>query len=223
MRSWYLANGSFTCHTDFVMTIAAMADKKALMLPPLILHPFSDPEGPAKLVESSRASMMLQGLLPAGQLSQEDLDLTLINGRFCEIRMLYYVGKDLVRWIEQCMEMVDRNSDLRTQNFRFQSFAAYLVEDAPAPVRVKLKKWGVADYKAIFARAIGLNAVFAEVPEQGMLAPDFIRNYYKFADQMYAVVQHQSAFTRIPPQEFDFELYASGEYSRMLAKEWEQE
>jgi hypothetical protein len=214
---------SFPWHTDFVMTIAAMADKKVLMLPPLILHPFSDPEGPAKLVESSRASMMLQGLLPAGHLSQEDLDLTLLNGRFCEIRMLYYVGKDLVRWIEQCLEMTARDPELRTQNYRFQSFAAYLVDDAPEPVRVKLKKWGVADYKAIFARALGLNAVFGEAPDQSVLATDFIRNYYKFADQMYAVVQHQSSFTRIPAKDFDFELYASGEYSRMLAKEWEQE
>ena len=34
------------------------------MLPPLILHPFADAGGPDKLVESSRASLMLQGLLP---------------------------------------------------------------------------------------------------------------------------------------------------------------
>jgi hypothetical protein len=199
-----------------------MSDKKISMLPPLILHPFSDPEGPAKLVESSRASMMLQGLLPAGSMSQSDLDQTLLNGRFCEIRMLYYVGKDLVRWIEQCLEHVDRDPELRSQNLKFQSFAAYLVEDAPEPVRAKLKKWGVADYKSIFARALGLNAVFGEAPDQSALSPDFIRNYYRFADQMYAVQQHQTAFSRVPVHEFDFELFASGEYSRMLAKEWEQ-
>ena len=93
------------------MMSAVMSDKKTLMLPPLILHPFSDPEGPAKLVESSRASMMLQGLLPSGQMSQEDLDQTLLNGRYCEIRMLYYVGKDLVRWIEQCMDHVSRDRE----------------------------------------------------------------------------------------------------------------
>lgn len=207
------------------MLSAVMSDKgrKVSMLPPLILHPFSDPEGPAKLVESSRASMMLQGLLPAGDLSQEDLDRTLINGRFCEIRMLFYVGKDLVRWIEQCMEQVERDPELRAMNLRFQSFASYLVDDAPEPVREKLKKWGVADFKSIFARALGLNAVFNDAPEQSLLSPDFIRNYYRFADQMYAVLQHQSQFARIPAADFDFELYASGEYSRMLAKNWEQE
>lgn len=200
-----------------------MSDKKVQMLPPLILHPFADPEGPSKLVESSRASMMLQGLLPAGHLSQEELDQTLVNGRFCEIRMLYYVGKDLVRWIEQCLEQVDRQPELRNSNIKFQSFAAYLVDDAPAPVRAKLKKWGVADYKSIFARALGLNAVFADVPAKDSLSPDFIRNYYRYADQMFAVLQHQVQFSRIQPQEFDFELYASGEYSRMLAQEWERE
>ena len=200
-----------------------MSDKNVSMLPPLILHPFSDPEGPAKLVESSRASMMLQGLLPAGSMSQDDLDQTLLNGRFCEIRMLYYVGKDLVRWIEQCLEHVNRDNELRPLNYRFQSFAALLVEDAPEPVRAKLKKWGVADYKSIFARALGLNAVFGEAPDQSLLAPDFIRNYYRFADQMYAVQQHQSSFARVPASEFDFELFASGEYSRMLAKEWERQ
>ena len=219
----YLPETGFSCHTGLVMIGTVMSDKKLSMLPPLILHPFSDPEGPAKLVESSRASMMLQGLLPAGSLSQDELDLTLLNGRFCEIRMLYYVGKDLVRWIEQCLEFVERDPKLRSHNYRFQSFAAFLVEDAPAPVRDKLKKWGVADYKSIFARAIGLNAVFGDAPDQTVLAPDFIRNYYRFADQMYAVQQHQASFARVPTQEFDFDLFASGEYSRMLSKEWESQ
>ena len=193
-----------------------MSDKKVSMLPPLILHPFSDPEGPAKLVESSRASMMLQGLLPAGSMSQDELDQTLLNGRFCEIRMLYYVGKDLVRWIEQCMEHVERDPGMQSLNYRFQSFAAYLVEDAPEPVRTKLKKWGVADYKSIFARALGLNAVFGEAPDQTVLAPDFIRNYYRFADQMYAVQQHHSAFARVPVSDFDFELFRSEEHTSEL-------
>ena len=43
-------------------------------LPPLILHPFSDASGPGRLVESSRASLMLQGLLPSGELSVEELE-----------------------------------------------------------------------------------------------------------------------------------------------------
>ena len=202
-------------------TPASANRKQTWTLPPLILHPFSDPDGPSKLVESSKASMMLQGLLPSGSLSKEALDQTLLDGRFCEIRMLYYVGRDLARWVEQCIEQIDHEPELQGKNYKFQTFAAYLVEDAPALVQAKLKKWGVADYKSIFSRAMGLNSVFVEAPVQEMLTPNFIKNYYRFADQMFAVLQHQVSFSRLPAGQFDFELFASGEYSRMLSKEWE--
>src|SRR6202453_3067994 len=80
-------------------------------LPPLILHPFADAGGPSKLVESSRANLKLQGLLPQGEASREDLDRALLDGRHSELRMLFYVGKDLARWIEQCLEFAERNQD----------------------------------------------------------------------------------------------------------------
>src|ERR1700733_2202964 len=88
-------------------------------LPPLILHPFADAGGPDKLVESSRASLMLQGLLPSGERSTEELDRALIDGRYCEIRMLFYVGKDLVRWIEQCLEHISHTPELRDAGVRY--------------------------------------------------------------------------------------------------------
>src|SRR5258705_8469338 len=128
-------------------------------LPPLILHPFADNAGPGKLVESSRASLMLQGLLPTGERSAADLERALLEGRYCEIRMLFYVGKDLLRWIEQCMEHVNRQPDLSDAGIRPQSFAAYLINHTPQTVQSKLRKWGVADYKTIFTRALGLNAL----------------------------------------------------------------
>src|SRR6476646_386158 len=137
---------------------------KPTTLPPLILHPFADPTGPGKLVESSRANLMLQGLLPSGEQSNDDLDRAVIEGRYCEIRMLFYVGKDLMRWIEQCLEFVERQPEFRHSNLRFQSFAEYLIHSTPYAVQTKLRKWGVADYKAIFTRAIGLNSIFADVP-----------------------------------------------------------
>src|SRR5581483_3932944 len=192
----------------------------ATTLPPLILHPFADAAGPDKLVESSRASLMLQGLLPTGDRSRDDLDKALLEGRYCEIRMLFYVGKDLVRWIEQCLEHVDRNEDLRDAGIKYQSFAAYLVGHTPQPVQDKLKKWGVADYKSIFTRALGLNAVHSGVPRREHLADDFVRNYYRFADQMFACRQAEASFTDISELGFDFEIFASGEYSRMLEREW---
>ena len=117
-------------------------------LPPLILHPFAEAGGPDKLVESSRASLMLQGLLPSGERSTEDLDRALLDGRFCEVRMLFYVGKDLVRWIDQSLEHVERQPGFGDSGIKFQSFAAYLVNNTPLTVQAKLRKWGVADFKS---------------------------------------------------------------------------
>src|SRR5579875_3489996 len=136
-------------------------DARPHSLPPLILHPFADPGGPGRLLASSRASLALQGLLPSGDSSRDDLDRALLDGRFAEMRMLYYVGKDVIRWIGQCLEFVDHNQGLLPLGIQFQSFAALLIEDAPLTIQEKLRKWGVADYKSIFARAIGLNCIFA--------------------------------------------------------------
>jgi hypothetical protein len=189
-------------------------------LPPLILHPFADNAGPDKLVASSRANLMLQGLLPSGQRSSDDLERTLIDGRYCEIRMLYYVGKDLTRWIEQCLEHTERDPSLRDSNIRFQSFAAFLVDHTPPVVQSKLKKWGVADYKSIFCRALGLSALLGAAPDRETLSPDFIRNYYRYADQIFQLRQAEVSFTDISTWGLEFEIYASGEYSRMLEREW---
>lgn len=205
------------------MTTPALCLTQVWKLPPLILHPFSDAQGPTKLVESSRASLMLQGLMPNQHFTVEQLDKKLIDGRYCEVRMLYYVGKDLIRWIEQCMEIVNRDPALENSGIVPQSFAALLVEDPPVKVTEKLRKWGVADYKAIFSRALGLNSLFADVPDRALLANDFIRSYYRFADQMYLCRQNLCSFTHISCSNFDFDLYASGEYSKMLEREWSDE
>lgn len=189
-------------------------------LPPLILHPFSDSSGPNKLLESSRASLMLQGLLPSGDFTAWELEQKLLDGRFCELRMLFYLGRDLGRWMEQCMELVDRDESLKTMGIRAPSFATMLVEDPPDNVREKLKVWGVADYKAIFSRALGLNSIFAEVPDRDILNPEFIRNYYRYADHMFACSQQMNPFTEVRSKNFQFDLFASGEYTRMLEKEW---
>jgi hypothetical protein len=189
-------------------------------LPPLILHPFADAGGPGKLVESSRANLMLQGLLPSGERTNDELDRALLDGRYCEIRMLFYVGKDLIRWIDQCLEHLGRSADPASARISYQSFAAYLVNHTPPAVQAKLRKWGVADYKSIFTRALGLNAMLTEAPTREMLSDDFIRNYYRYADQMFACRQSQAQFADLADFGLEFEIYASGEYSRMLEREW---
>ncbi|HBY64483.1 MAG TPA: hypothetical protein DEH78_32080 [Solibacterales bacterium] len=202
------------------MDTAPFCSEQLWTLPPLILHPFSDASGPNKLVESSRASLMLQGLLPSGDLSPEQLERRLLDGRYCEVRMLYYVGRDVVRWVDQCMEVVERDERLRDSGIGRHSFYGLLIHATPAPVREKLKRWGVADYQAIFTRSVGLNLLFADAPDPDILATEFIRNYYRYADQMFVANQKAEPYTTVTAETFDFELFASGEYSRMLEREW---
>ena len=190
-------------------------------LPPLILHPFSDASGPGQLVESSRASLILQGLLPGGDASREELEKQLLAGRYCEVRMLYYVGKDVTRWIDQCLDFVEHSPELRGENIRFQSFANFLVETPPAAVKEKLQKWGVADYRGIFSRALGIHSLFAVRPERELLSDEFLRNYYRYADHLFAARQEMVRFTELNPRRFTFRLYASGEYAQLLEREWE--
>src|SRR5260370_1883806 len=75
-------------------------------LPPLILHPFSDQSGPGKLVQSSRASLMLNGLLPHDESSEDELTRKLLEGRICESRMLFFVGNDLLPWLPHCLDFI---------------------------------------------------------------------------------------------------------------------
>jgi len=193
---------------------------KPWILPPLILHPFSDSTGPSQLVESSRASLVLHGLLPGGGATEEQLEERLLAGRYCEMRMLFYIGKDLFRWIEQCLDFIEHQAELRRQGFRLQSLASYLVYAPPQAVRDKLRRWGVADYRGIFSRALGIKSVFEELPARDELARDFLRYYYKYADHLFAALLALARYPEIDPAQFDFALYASGEYARMLERSW---
>jgi hypothetical protein len=201
-------------------TAPALAHSIVRTLPPLILHPFADAGGPGKLVESSRANLKLQGLLPQGEATRDDLDRALLDGRYSELRMLYYVGKDLARWVEQCLEFAERNQAALPRGICFQSFAGMLIQDPPTGVQAKLRKWGVADYKSIFSRALGLHTLFAAAPPREVLSDEFVRSYFRFADQIFQSKQSECDFTPLNSREFHFELYSSGEYSRMLERSW---
>ena len=146
---------------------------KAFRLPPLILHPFSSPEDTSVLMESSRASLALQGFLPRDETPTQDLDAQLLRGRYAELRMLYYIGKDVARWTEQCTETVMLTGSFEGRTIRPETFAVLLVQHIPAHVRVKLEGWGVLDFCALFRRSIGLHAIFQEIPKVEDFAPDF--------------------------------------------------
>jgi hypothetical protein len=189
-------------------------------LPPLILHPFANAAGPSKLVDASRASLMLNGVLPPGNDGPQKLEERLLSGRYCELSMLFYLGKDLLRWIGQCVDYAERTPELAGESLRPESFAALLVEDTPPEVRAKLRNWGVHEYSTIFARALGLHEIFESLPPSELLASDFMQYYHQFADHFYTCGQQLFHFKRVSAQEFEFDLYASGEYSRMLEQEW---
>jgi hypothetical protein len=163
---------------------------------------------------------MMQGLLPA-EYTAEELEIRLLDGRYCELRMLFYIGKDLCRWVEQCIEFLDRRADLKESGVRAESFIDFIVESPPQAVRDKLRRWGVADHRAIFSRAIALNAIFADMPPRSTFSAGFLRNYFIYVDRLFSISQHMAAFTRINSDRFHFEIYASGEYSRMLERSWE--
>lgn len=192
------------------------------LLPPLILHPFPGTFGPEKILRSSRASLILQGILPPqeGFDSEEKLKAQLIEGRYCELSMLYYLGKDVTRWLDQCTEFCERHHELKSLNLGKGSFADYLIERPPQCVTEKLKRWGVFNHSALFARALGIYVVFADLPAAEILSEDFLLHYHRYADYLYACWRASENTKPVPAGLFHFELYASQEYARLLEEQW---
>ncbi len=189
-------------------------------LPPLILHPFNERVPPAALLENSKAALMLSGLIPSDGLDSEELARRLLAGRYSEVRMLYFLGKDVFRWVGQCLEWAERVPELHGRTLAAQSFAGLLAEQPPAAVTEKLIQWGVTDHLAIFSRAIGLNALFASPPPFEVLTEGFLRSYHRYADSLFQCFMEAQSFERIDARAFHFQLFASGEYSRLLESEW---
>lgn len=204
-------------------------------LPPLILHPFSGGCGPEDLLEGSKASLALQGLLESSE-EEPALQRKMLNGRYHEVRMLLFLGKDIFRWLQQCAEQVSgqlasardargfdgRGGDTSDARITEQSFAAMLVEDPPAGVKSKLEAWGVSDRRAIFSRAIGIHSMFQEPPSPASLSPLFLRNYHRYADHLYVCFLHTQSFAALDAKRFHWEIYASEEYAKLLSEQWEK-
>lgn len=189
-------------------------------LPPLILHPFSGGNGTDELLEGSKASLALQGLIAS---DEEDcvLEARMLAGRFHEVRMLLFLGKDIFRWLQQCVEHT-QSGDHADERIVEQSFAALVVEDPPQSVKQKLEGWGVMDRRAVFSRAIGIHSLFREPPPASALSPIFLKNYHRYADHAYICYQHLKAFLQLDARSFLFEIYASEEYSQLLSDQWER-
>jgi hypothetical protein len=189
-------------------------------LPPLILHPFNERIAPSTLLESSKAALMLSGLIANEGNDSDALKRRLLSGRYAELRMLFFLGKDVFRWIDQCVEWTERVPEFSAMEIRRQSFAGLLTRDPPEAVREKLVRWGVVDHVSIFSRAIGMNAVFVEPPPMETLNEEFLRSYHRYPDFLYRCYMESEPHQSLPSANFRFALYASGEYSRMLETEW---
>lgn len=190
-----------------------------IALPHLILHPFGGASGTEQLLEGSRAAIDLQEASIANP-KYADIQQRVMLGRYQEIRMLLFLGKDIFRWIDQCLEHVQRSGDVGVRT-NAQCFSALIVDAPPEPVRIKLEEWGVSDRRAVFSRAIGIRCLFEEPPEIGMLSPMFLENYHRFADYAYVCFQQMKPYQPVDGTQFDFRIFASEEYSRMLAEQWQ--
>ena len=190
-----------------------------LHLPPLILHPFSGGQGVDDLLEGSRASLALEGFIESTE-EETVLQRRMLAGRYQEVKMLLFLGKDIFRWLEQCVEFSSRESD-GDRRITEQSFAAMVVEEPPDSVRHKLEGWGVTDRRAVFSRAIGIHSLFGEPPGPETLSPVFLKNYHRFADHAYICFQHLNAHLPLDSRCYQYEIYASEEYARLLSEQWE--
>ncbi|MGD0363352.1 MAG: hypothetical protein ABSC93_20920 [Bryobacteraceae bacterium] len=181
-------------------------------LPPLILHPFDRGLDAAASLDSIKLSLDLNGMGEPG-LEREPL----LRGRYTEFRMLSLVGKDVMRWIEQCVDFASRDELLANAAIRGQSFADLLVNRTPPAVAARFESWSVLDYRRILARGIGVNAVFPNPPDFGVISAHFLEEYYAYADALFACYRGLTPFARLEPAAFGFALYTSDEYMTKLA------
>ncbi len=83
-------------------------------LPPLILHPFTESSSTVRVLESAKASLSLMKTEAQDAENQHELERHVLEGRYAELRMLFYVGKDVFRWVDQCMDACTRDPALNT-------------------------------------------------------------------------------------------------------------
>ncbi len=189
------------------------------VLPHLILHPFGGENGTEQLLEGSRAAIALQEASLANP-KYADIQQRVMLGRYQEIRMLLFLGKDIFRWIDQCLDQMERSGDTGI-GVNAQGFSALLVDSPPDGVRTKLEEWGVSDRRAVFSRAIGIRCLFEDPPDVGMLSPMFLEHYHRFADYAYLCFQQMKPYRAMDGAAYDFHIYASEEYSRILSEQWD--
>jgi hypothetical protein len=169
--------------------------------PPLILHPFNS-----------------QNPIAVSEVFGDDPELARLTARYAELRMLCLIGKDLNRWVEQCVALTSRSSE--TEDITETSLIELLLFHPPSAVREKLQRWGVENYPLVFSRALGLNAVFPHPPDPGQVSRAFLSNFTACADALFESRLKWNPGREATGETFDFELYASAEYTARLEDAW---
>ena len=182
---------------DLTVSCPGIPTNRVWVLPPLILHPVSGPSLQDKLAQGPRARLVLKGMIPDEGLAKEEWTRRLLDCRYCEVRILFYLGKDLARWTEQCAEMAERDRDLRGAAVREVSFAHLLAQNPPQALVEKMVRWGIPDCRASFRQALGLCMLFRSLPPQEVLAEEFLCHYRSYAEAFYEAWQNASTFTAI--------------------------
>jgi len=172
-------------------------------LPPLILHPFE-----------TRA---VSGGEPEGEIRSEE-DRKYLQSRYAELRMLCFLGKDLQRWLGQCVEVAAAERDLAGASEA--SFIQLLLFSPPLGVVRKMKQWGVGNYQLVFSRALGLNALFCDPPAITAVSAAFLRNFHLYADAAFDTRLKLEPGRELHGDDFEIPVYASGEYARLLERSW---
>jgi hypothetical protein len=173
-------------------------------LPPLILHPFGRRQD-----TSSRFRATFD----------EPLRDSCLQARYDELCMLCLIGKDLNRWLAQCLELASRDSELA--GLSECNFITVLLFAPPTPLLRKMHTWGVRNFQLLFSRAIGLNAVFPDPPSANHVSDAFLRDFHRYADALYDVRLKSEDATVVPEDVFTFEIYASSEYLTHLETSWQ--
>ena len=218
-------SGRTAVRRDFVHAVAQgqkIELQAAHPLPPLILHPFTESAATAQVLESARASLSMINDDEGSQKEKDALERQMIEGRFTEFRMLFYVGKDICRWLDQCVDTCGRDPELISLRLPAQSFARLLIEQTPEDVATKLRGWGVVEYARIFSRSIGIFTQFRLPPTPEMLQARYLRHYYRYADYAYTAWKDLDKGPELQFANFPFALFASGEYTRKLEEEWRE-
>jgi len=173
-------------------------------LPPLILHPFDTRTALTKIADAGLAS---------------EADQRYLEGRFAELRMLCFLGKDLDRWLGQCVEVA---VSLGLKEFSEASFVSMLLFDPPPNVPRKMTEWGVGNYQIIFSRALGLNTVYPFPPGVDSISEPLLRHFHHYADTLFDLRLKTFAGAELCGAQCQLEIYASSEYSRLLERSWSE-